>query len=91
MRRRIYAGDFVGERSETNITEPDWYATAPGRAVRSESNSGYMDPARCSDEMSACRAVRGDWQELVEVLEKKGIKSMSKASALKKEALAASR
>ena len=69
VRRRIYAGDFVGERSETNITEPDWYAAAPGRAVRSESKSGYMDPARCSDEMSACRAVRGDWHvfELIEV------------------------
>ena len=33
-------------------------------------------------------AVKGDWQELVEVLGKKGIKSMSRASALKQELLA---
>ena len=41
--------------------------------------------------IDAPEAVRGDWQELVEVLEKKGIKLMSRASALKKEALAAGR
>jgi hypothetical protein len=29
--------------------------------VRLERNSGYMDQARCSDEMSACTQVRGDW------------------------------
>ena len=68
VRRRIYAGDWEGRRSETNITETDWYAPALGRAVRSERNSGYMDADRCSDEMSACTPARGDWHilELVE-------------------------
>lgn len=35
--------------------------------------------------IDAPEAVRSDWQELVEVLEKKGIKSQSRASALKQE------
>ncbi len=61
IKRRIYAGDFEGQRSETNITETEWYAPALGRAVRLERSSGYMDQARCSDEMSACTQVRGDW------------------------------
>ena len=68
VRRRVYAGDFAGPRSETNITEMDWYAPALGRVVRSELRSDYMDRDRCSDEMSACTPVRGDWHilELVE-------------------------
>ena len=68
VKRRIYAGDWEGPRSETNITETDWYAPALGRVVRSERTSGYMDTNRCSDEMSACTPVRGDWHifELVE-------------------------
>lgn len=68
VRRRIYAGDWDGPRAETNITEIEWYAPALGRAVRIDSNSSYMDQGRCSDEMSACTPVRGDWQifELVE-------------------------
>ena len=61
IRRRIYAGDFDGPRSQTNITETEWYAPALGRAVRLERNSGFMDQNRCSDEMSACTPVRGDW------------------------------
>ena len=69
VKRRVYAGDFKDGRSETNITETDWYSPALGRSVRNESNSGFMDPQRCSDEMSACTAVRGEWfvLELVEV------------------------
>jgi hypothetical protein len=61
IRRRIYGGDFDGSRSETNIVETEWYAPALKRAVRLERNSGYMDQARCADEMSACTPVRGDW------------------------------
>jgi len=38
--------------------------------------------------IDAPEAVRSDWQELCEVLEKKGIKSMSRASAMKQELLA---
>lgn len=68
IKRRIYAGDFEGSKAETTITETEWYAPALGRAVRLESNSSYMDQARCSDEMSSCTPVRGDWHifELVE-------------------------
>ena len=61
IRRRIYAGDFDGPRSQTNITETEWYAPALGRAVRLERNSEFMDQNRCSDEMSACTPMRGDW------------------------------
>jgi hypothetical protein len=61
VRRRVYAGDWDGVRFETNITETDWYAPALGRAVRTESNSGYMDPGRCGDTMHACTPIRGDW------------------------------
>lgn len=61
VRRRIYAGDWDGARAETQITETDWYAPALGRAVRIDSNSNYMDQGRCSDEMSACTPVRGNW------------------------------
>ena len=61
IRRRIYGGDFDGSRSETNIVETEWYAPSLQRAVRLERNSGYMDQARCTDEMSACTPVRGDW------------------------------
>ncbi len=68
IQRRVYAGDFDGPRSETHIVETEWYAPALGRAVRLERNSSFMDQNRCSDEMSACTPVRGDWSlyELVE-------------------------
>ena len=68
VRRLTYAGDWEDPRSETRITEIDWYAPALGRSVRIDSNSNYMDQGRCSDEMSACTPVRGDWNifELIE-------------------------
>jgi hypothetical protein len=68
IQRRVYAGDFDGPRSETHIVETEWYAPALGRAVRLERNSSFMDQNRCSDEMSSCTPVRGDWSlyELVE-------------------------
>jgi hypothetical protein len=48
IRRRVYAGDWDdGFKRETNIVETDWYAPALGRVVKSESNSGYVDPTRC--------------------------------------------
>jgi hypothetical protein len=48
VRRRVYAGDWEdGFKRETQIVETDWYAPALGRAVKSESNSGYVDPTRC--------------------------------------------
>jgi hypothetical protein len=66
VRRRVYAGDWDSFRRETNIIETEWYAPALGRAVRSESDSGYLDPSRCG--RSACQPIRGDWNviELVE-------------------------
>jgi hypothetical protein len=48
VRRHVYAGDWESVRRETNIIETDWYAPALGRTVRSESDSGYLDPTRCS-------------------------------------------
>ena len=68
IRRRVYAGDFDGPRSETQIIETEWYAPALGRAVRLDRNSSFMDQGRCSDEMSNCGPVRGDWHmfELIE-------------------------
>jgi hypothetical protein len=68
VRRRTYAGDWGDSRAETHITEIEWYAPALGRAVRTDSNSNHMDQGRCSDEMSACTPVRGDWNifELVD-------------------------
>jgi len=67
VKRRVYAGDWESFRHETNITEIDWYAPALGRAVRSESNSGYIDTNRCG--RLACDPIRGDWNlfELVKV------------------------
>ena len=71
VRRRVYAGDWEAFRLETNIVETDWYAPVLGRAVRSESNSGYMNPSRCG--RGACRPVRGDWN-LVELVETSTLK-----------------
>jgi hypothetical protein len=68
IRRRTYAGDFDDPRSETNIIETEWYAPALGHAVRLDRDSSYMDQSRCSDDMSACTPVRGDWF-LFELLE----------------------
>lgn len=59
VRRTVYAGDWDGFRQETTITEIEWYAPALGRAVRSESKSGYMDTSRCG--RFGCEIVRGDW------------------------------
>ena len=61
VKRRVYAGDWEAFVFETNITETDWYAPAVGRPVRSERNSGYMNPQKCGNPSSACTPVRGDW------------------------------
>jgi len=29
--------------------------------VRTESDSGYMDPSRCGEGTDACTPIRGDW------------------------------
>ena len=60
IKRRVYAGDWESFRRETNITETDWYAPALGRAVRTESNSAYLDVNRC-DTIGPCDPIRGDW------------------------------
>ncbi len=46
--RRVYAGDWDGFLSETNIMETEWYAPAIGRVVRSEYQSKYIDSSRIS-------------------------------------------
>jgi hypothetical protein len=61
VKRRVYAGDWETFTMETNIVETDWYAPALGRPVRTERNSGYMDPQKCGNPSSACTSVRGDW------------------------------
>lgn len=59
IRRAVYVGDWDGFRRETHITETEWYAPALGRAVRSESNSQYLDYSQCLE--FSCPPVRGDW------------------------------
>ena len=61
VEHKVYAGDWESFWRETNITETNWYAPAFGRPVRTESNSGYMDPGQCSHESHACQPVPGDW------------------------------
>jgi hypothetical protein len=55
-------------------------ALAEGIAKSKKSSIPVLRKVR----VDAPAAVRGDWQELVEVLLKKGIKSESRASALKR-------
>ena len=62
VKRRVYAGDWEAFVYETNITETDWYAPGVGRPVRSERNSGYINPQRCTSPNSSCSPIRGDWQ-----------------------------
>ena len=64
IKRRVYAGDWEPFTYETNIVETDWYAPALGRSVRSERNSGYIDPQKCAQPAPACTPVRGDWNVL---------------------------
>jgi len=64
--RRVYAGDWDGFLTETNIVETDWYAPALGRPVKSASNSSWMETNRCT--RMGC-GFRGDWNifELIEI------------------------
>jgi len=59
IRRLVYAGDWDGYLRETNIADIEWYAPALGRAVRSESNSAWLDLGRCG--RAGCQWFRGDW------------------------------
>lgn len=83
VRRTVYAGDWDGFRQETTITEIDWYAPVLGRAVRSESKSGYMNTAQCG--RFGCEIVRGDWNvyELVSRTTTSGISPSSVAPTAK--------
>ena len=67
IRRRIYAGDWVGFKRETNIVEIEWYAPALGRPVKVDNNSAWQDMSRCS--RGGCPWFRGDWNifELAEI------------------------
>ncbi|HEV7822202.1 MAG TPA: hypothetical protein VGO84_13560 [Burkholderiales bacterium] len=63
--RRIYAGDFDGFLTETQITETEWYAPELGRAVRLDRNSEWYDSSRSPGGATAWfnRGLRlyGDW------------------------------
>ncbi len=63
--RRIYAGDWDGFLTETNITEVEWYAPAIGRAVRLDLNSQWYDTSRSPGGnnlwFNQGLLIRGDW------------------------------
>lgn len=48
IRRVVYPGDGDAQRSETTITEYEWYAPALGRAVRATRESWYLDTSASS-------------------------------------------
>lgn len=66
IRRTIYPGDTEYFRTETQITEVDWYAPALGRSVRTDTRSRWRQPG-CR--LGNCE-YRGDWHvlELTEVV-----------------------
>ena len=63
--RRIYAGDWDGFLTETNISEVEWYAPAIGRAVRLDRNSQWYDTSRSAGGnnlwFNQGLLIRGDW------------------------------
>lgn len=61
VRRAVYAGNHDYFRGEENITEIEWYAPRLGRAVKRETNSGYIDRSRGCTMLSGCGWVRNDW------------------------------
>ena len=62
IRRYVYAGD-TDYRTETYITETDWYAPELGRAVRTERQGIWRENRSCSTNvMFACDDTKlGDW------------------------------
>ncbi len=60
VKRRVYAGDWVSFKNETNIEETDWFTPALGLAVKTDRKSGYYDQQRCATR-GACTLTRGDW------------------------------
>ena len=76
------------DRLEKEPNETEWQFT---RNLIQALTEGIAKSKRGSDPVSrkvrvdAPPAVSGDWQELVEVLQKKGIKSESRRAALKRE------
>jgi hypothetical protein len=66
IRRRIYAGDWDGFLTETNITEFEWYAPELGRPVRLDRNSQWYDTSRGAGRggmfgFNNNQLMRGDW------------------------------
>lgn len=60
IERNIYLGDWDYMRSQTYITETDWYAPSIGRIVRHEESSGYRNYAS-SGPHSDDDWIRNDW------------------------------
>ncbi len=63
--RRIYAGDWDGFLTETNISEVEWYSPELGRAVRLDRNSQWYDSSRSpgghTPWFNQGLLIRGDW------------------------------
>src|SRR5262249_37802858 len=60
IRRHVYAGD-ADFRTQSLITETDWYAPVLGMAVRT-SRQAEWDELRSCDSMFCDRTRRSDWQ-----------------------------
>ncbi len=60
IRRLVYAGD-TDYRTETQITEIDWYAPVLGRAVRTERQGQWREYRSCDNFFFCDNTKRSDW------------------------------
>jgi len=81
LRERMDRLEQAPDHNEWQYTRLLIRALAEGIAKSKKSSIPVLRKVR----VDAPAAVRGDWQELVEVLLKKGIKSESRRSALQRE------
>jgi len=81
LRERMDRLEQTPDNNEWQYTRLLIRALAEGIAKSKKSSIPVLRKVR----VDAPAAVRGDWQELVEVLLKKGIKSESRRSALQRE------
>jgi predicted nucleic acid-binding Zn ribbon protein len=81
LRERMDRLEKAPDTKEWQYTRNLIQALTEGIAKSKSSSVPFTRKVR----VDAPAAVSGDWQELVEVLRKKGIKSESKKSALKRE------
>ena len=81
LRERMDRLEKAPDTNEWQFTRNLIQALTEGIAKSKVGNTPFSRKIR----IDAPAAVSGDWQELVEVLQKKGIKSESRRSALKRE------